>query len=399
MKLISFLGRVPKDTAGYRQTTYEFADGSKSEPVSYIVWPLIERLKPESMVILGTEGSMWDHLFDSIECPLDEDLHLELLAHVDNKSVSQALLDQLQQRFTKKLGIACELVIIPYGKDMNEQIQIMEIIAQFVSEKDNVVLDVTHGFRHLPMLGLISAQYLQRLKSAKIKGIYYGMYDPDLKIGEVYDLQGMLQLNNWVFALSQFDKDGDYSVFSEPLAIDGFSPVGIKALNKAAYFERIFNVSQAKQQLSTFSLQLENNLPGAGKLFTKPLKDRVAWAKSNTLHKHQCKLAWFYLTNGDYVRACIFALEAFNTSLLKPHETDQQQNFSVRKQAALDYKDNPNSDRGDKNLLNDYEYLSRIRNALAHGTEPNSAIGRAMKDSEIFTKTLTELFNKLGIKP
>lgn len=40
MKLISFLGRAPKDTAGYRQTTYEFTDGSKSQPVSYIGWPL-----------------------------------------------------------------------------------------------------------------------------------------------------------------------------------------------------------------------------------------------------------------------------------------------------------------------------------------------------------------------
>ena len=61
--LISFLGRVPKGGNGYRTTTYSF-DGAPDEPTAFIGWSLRRRLTPDRLVILGTAGSMWDHLFE-----------------------------------------------------------------------------------------------------------------------------------------------------------------------------------------------------------------------------------------------------------------------------------------------------------------------------------------------
>ena len=61
--LISFLGRVPKTENGYRPTTYTF-NSEPDEPTAFIGWTLHRRLKPDRLVILGTTGSMWDHLFE-----------------------------------------------------------------------------------------------------------------------------------------------------------------------------------------------------------------------------------------------------------------------------------------------------------------------------------------------
>jgi CRISPR-associated Csx2 family protein len=394
MHLISFLGRVPKSESGYRTTVYKFSNGDKTEPVSFIGWPLIERLSPSHILVLGTQGSMWDHLLDSIPVQyLDENLHMELMTQVENKQVEQVLLDRFSSAFAKHLGVDCNLVVIPYGKDMAEQIEIMEIIEKYIPQGSQVSLDITHGFRHLPMLGLVTAQYLQRLKNVDIDSIYYGMYDPDLGVGEVYNLKGMLQLESWVFALSQFDKDGDYSVFSEPLKQDGFSDTGIKALEKAAYFERTFNVSKAKQQLNTFGAELGEELPQAGKLFTSALKERVEWAKNNNLLAHQRKLAHFYLDNGDYVRASIFALEAFITSLLKADENEY--NYDDRQQAIHEFKKGL---RGDAEKERDYKDLNNIRNAFAHGTKgANKKYQSILETPEKLDMQLHQLFKRLGV--
>lgn len=399
MRLITFLGRVPKsEQSGYRKTTYEFSDGSKTEPVSFIGWPLIERLKPETIVILGTAGSMWDELLGSIKHEVDDDLQMELMSQVENKAVEQYLLDRLEPSFEVHHGINCELVIIPYGKDMDEQVEILDIISNYVPKHERVSLDVTHGFRHLPMLGLISAQYLQRIKKAEIKGIYYGMFDHDLRYGEVYDLQGMLQLNDWVFALSQFDKDGDYGVFSGPLSEDGFDPEGINSLEKAAYYERVFSVSKSRQQLSTFKKFLGAELPGAGKLFTQALLDRIEWSDSNNLNAHQRKLARFYLNNGDYVRATVFGKEAFISSLMK--EDEKEYEYSDRKVAEDEFRGRV---RGTASDQEPYWCLNELRNCLAHGTTPNenSSSGKAtqsaLENQDKLDAYIRRLFRELGI--
>lgn len=40
-------------------------------------------------------------------------------------------------------------------------------------------LDITHGFRYLPMLALLSVMHLRVVRAVQIQGIYYGAYDPD----------------------------------------------------------------------------------------------------------------------------------------------------------------------------------------------------------------------------
>src|SRR5690625_7412436 len=61
--LISLLGNS-RQSGDYRRVRYRY-QGETLAPVTYIGYALRKVLQPERFVILGTTGSMWDHLFES----------------------------------------------------------------------------------------------------------------------------------------------------------------------------------------------------------------------------------------------------------------------------------------------------------------------------------------------
>lgn len=88
--LITFLGRVPKTDGSYRTTAYDF-DLRQSAPVAFFGWALRERLQPRRLLILGTAGGRWDHLFErNLELGEQaETQRLALIEGVETKDVAQ----------------------------------------------------------------------------------------------------------------------------------------------------------------------------------------------------------------------------------------------------------------------------------------------------------------------
>ncbi len=122
--LITFLGRVPKSENGYRSTAYTF-DGEPDESTAFIGWSLRRRLNPDRMVILGTAGSMWDHLFEK-DIALGseaEDERLALQVATENKTVTKELLEPLTPLLAQRLGCEVRLVLIPYCQNESEQLE------------------------------------------------------------------------------------------------------------------------------------------------------------------------------------------------------------------------------------------------------------------------------------
>ena len=244
--MLTFLGRVAKDAGTYRKTCYDFRDGIQEEPVAFFGWPLQRRLQPDRLVILGTAGSMWDHLFegDFDFLSASEDDRLALQDAVEGQCVERIHLEPLVPLLAERLGCEVVLDLIPYCRDTAEQVQLLDIMAGHVGEEDKVNLDVTHGFRHLPMVALLAALQLQTMRRAKIAGIWYGAYDPDTGDAPVYNLDGLLHIAEWLQALHTYEKDSDYGVFAPLLG-----PAG-EQLARAAFFERTSNVVKAREALN-----------------------------------------------------------------------------------------------------------------------------------------------------
>ena len=268
--LISFLGKA-QIGGQYREANYDF--NGRIETVRFFSRALSEILKPQRLIILGTSGSMWDVLCEN----LGADKHAQwaqLSEAAENDNVSQELLDAFNPLFSERLNVECRLKLIPYGDDLAQQIAILQKMAEDVEQGDSVSLDLTHGLRHLPMLGLLSAMYLKTAREVTIDGIYYGALErtnPETKLTPVMRLDGLLAMADWISALDGFNKTGNIAPFSHLLQREGMSKETAQCLEDAAFFENTLNIPQARGPLKRFADTLNTGLQGIGALFQTSL--------------------------------------------------------------------------------------------------------------------------------
>jgi CRISPR-associated Csx2 family protein len=342
---------------------------------------------------------MWDHLF---ERDIDfgvvaEDERLALQEATETKTVTEALLKPLMPLLEKEFGCEVRLVLIPYCRNEPEQLELLRLMAAEVNPNDQVSLDVTHGFRHLPMLAMLSSLHLREVKNAHILGILYGAYDPDTEEAPVYNLGGLLRIADWLGALHTFDKDGDYGVFADLMEQDGVSIQQANHLRRAAFRERTSNAWEARADLRNLDAVLDSGLPGVSALFAEQLKTRIHWHKGQDLLACQRELAVEYLDRGDYVRATIYAFEGFVTRLIDDEQHERFWDFRDRDKARKEYQSGL---RGEKSLLNHYFLLKALRNALAHGTRPDDEkisrkVERVLNDPKSLQEELRRLIKTL----
>lgn len=394
--LVSFLGRGRDNPqTGYRQATYRFPDGS-TETTAYFGLALARHLAPDRLALLGTAGSMWDVLVENLPGIGGEDdaLRLALMDAVAAQRVDQPLLERVAPLVERALGRPVQLLCIPFGRDAAEQRAILDAIAQ-AAPNGQVSLDLTHGFRHLPMLGLLSAFVLDGL-GRQVAGLYYGALDMSADgIAPVLRLDGLIAVQRWVDALASFEASGDYGLFAPLLERDGVPADKARCLHEAAFFERTFNVSDAARKLNTFLPILDAPLPGASGLFQKRLKERLAWVGEADLAARQRKLAFEHLKRGDYVRAVIFGYEGLVTRLCHEQARDPL-NFSARKQVAEEFNRELRAGEHADGKRDAFRTLSYLRNALAHGTPPyGEHLRRVLRDAQALRQEIEACLDRL----
>ncbi|MGH8498432.1 MAG: TIGR02221 family CRISPR-associated protein [Methylococcales bacterium] len=305
---------------------------------------------------------------------------------------------------------------IEYGQSFEEQHEIIRKIVKLpaIEAGSAVTLDITHGLRHLPLLTVLIAMYLQEVKKVEIRGIYYGAYELYFRNNyraPVVRMDGLMELVNWISALKAFDKDGDYGQFADLLQQDGLTEKQARRMKGAAFAERNMNISLAAQKLKNMSESL-GSLYGMGELFGAALQERISWHNLGEdidetdekrdikrMYLRQRALVWAYFSKGDYLRAAIFALEALVTWQMKAGENPE--NFEDRDFVLKQHRPFPAGAD-----LNDMLTLNAIRNRLAHGSFIREArndydeqrIGRVnsfFESEENLSRALKTLIDKL----
>ena len=326
---VTFLGRGQQDRDTgewvYREATYEFPDTpSKEKPkrTDFFGLALAEHIKPDRVIILGTSGSQWGVLVDKLASEgEEEDARIKLLEAEENQTVDYEMLEHfklLMRRTVKPKNAEVVPLLIPFGKDEKEQYQILKIIAKNVPD-GSVSLDLTHGFRHLGMIGFLSAFMLARIGNLEVRNLWYGALDMTPRDGckkgitPVLKLNGLDRVRSWLNALNRFNASGNYGVFVKLLKDDKVSKDKAEHLKKAAFYERTHNLFRAEQEILAFWPALEEPMQGASALFKDGLRECLAWVNESTAAKKQGKLARQYLERRDYVRAAAFGWESLVT--------------------------------------------------------------------------------------
>jgi len=167
-------GNILKDESGkpvfdYFETEYQFEDLILKSKLSSAV--IKEKIKPDKIYVLGTSESLWN------------------------------LADELIGDYEK--------VVIPFGTNHQEFWQMFEILSGLDVENKDIYMDLTHGFRSIPLFISTVMNFFEKVKNAKIRGVYYGMFEVHGKVKPIIDMLPILEMNSWIEGYTLYKEYGD----------------------------------------------------------------------------------------------------------------------------------------------------------------------------------------------
>ncbi len=117
----------------------------------------------------------------------------------------------------KPADLHCSPIRIPTSLTENDLWLIFEEITQVFHPDDDLIIDITHGFRIQPGIGLAIAAYLKEIKKVQIWDIVYGAYEPEKQETQLCSLSSFLDLIQWTFALQNFQRYGHTEFLADSL--------------------------------------------------------------------------------------------------------------------------------------------------------------------------------------
>ena len=358
--LVTTLGKGRRDENGYRVAKYRFADGTTSRETPFFGLALMDYLAEhghglDKVVVLGTTGSIWDAWWQASEKMLENKAELfhRLGEMVENAERNEELLAELSKALSESFGKTFECKFIPSGITGDEQKEILQVINSVGEKGDTVHLDVTHGFRHLPMLEMMSAFLMK--SNYSIGGLFYGAFenkDAD-DITPVVSLTGLLNLQEWVEAMAVLRETGNVM----PLArIEGMKPFRAD-LERYQFYSQMNNVAQARSVARSMISRL-GELPPEGTLFRGQLADMFSWAEDQRYARRQFRQARAAYESGDYLRMTIMLMESVISANVG---LGNERNADVRRQT----QETLNGTYDEQ-----WHILRKLRNSFAHDGEP-----------------------------
>ena len=173
---------------------------------------------------------------------------------------------------------------IPNGVDNSEIGEILESVAQHIPAGAKLTLDVTHGLRHFPFIFYALVLYLKSLRRVEILGAYYGMVDAG-ESKPIIDLQPLLELPEWFYAVRMFRDQGTTKPMADLLAplAGELKKEGDKLRNGAkkspeeavARYKQGNEVKNANNWLERYAFAYESALPLELEKASKGLVDSI----------------------------------------------------------------------------------------------------------------------------
>lgn len=206
---ISFLG-----TGRYKPCVYKSHDGEKSKVVEYVQEAILD--------LYCREYREGDKAFFFL-----------------TQQAEKQHWDKLEGVLGKREFQIVPVKNLPDGHTEKEIWDIFELVYSHLEEEDRVILDVTHGFRSLPMLQIVLLNYARSLKNITVEHILYGAFEslgiPLFKIDEeipdpadrevpILNLTSFSAIQSWAFGAESFVQTGSTETITK-LSYDNINPI------------------------------------------------------------------------------------------------------------------------------------------------------------------------------
>lgn len=336
--LISFLGTGPvshdsnSNVREYRKAKYSFEDKQIGES-SFVSSILMDHFRFDGLILIGTTKSMWEEAYryfcEKKRIHFNEDYYYDLAEKIE-KANHRTDIDQLNLTPIKNaLGTKSNALVIPYGLNRQEQLQIFSVIGEAfkaLKSGDEISLDITHSFRSLPLFGTTVIHFIQLLsdKDIKLSKVYYGMLDAMREfdnVAPIVDVSTTIELQNWITAGYSFKEYGKGSMLADLLGGDGGKMIQI--------FSDAVNINylgEIQQRLTTFRNLTEHTFENefAGWVVPQVLNSftqRLLRAGKEQ-HRFQYELSVWHTEKQNYASAYIVFTEAIITYVCEKENID-----------------------------------------------------------------------------
>ncbi|VYU54770.1 TIGR02221 family CRISPR-associated protein [Intestinibacter bartlettii] len=222
-KFLSFLGG-----STYTKCIYKYADLSENKKREYQTYFIQEALteilcedwnKDDEVIIFLTDRAKnynWiknDNVKvrNSDRPEKRKGLEFDLKRHNLNY-------DETDISIKKNKKFKIKSIDIRDGNCIEEIWENFDIVIDQINEGDEIIFDITHAFRYIPMLALVVLSYAKVLKNIKIEGIYYGNFEykndeyqnPEFKDNQrpIMNLIQLSEILEWSQAVNSFVKYG-----------------------------------------------------------------------------------------------------------------------------------------------------------------------------------------------
>lgn len=153
---------------------------------------------------------------------------------------------------------------IPDGANEDQLWQVFETVIDAVDNEEQVVFDITHGYRSLPFLSFLAAAYLRVVKKIDLVALLYGNFEARDKSvtpnrAPIIDMTPFVGLLDWMIEADRFIRFGDAQGLAAQLRTAHTKSGGSqnKPLTLAA--NTLVNVSRALQLIRPLDAMSASN--------------------------------------------------------------------------------------------------------------------------------------------
>ena len=420
--LISFLGtgRIGRDDSSKRQyekTTYRIED--KDYQGSFMANVLMQHLKIDHIIVIGTLKSMWEELYRvlSEEEFYDEELAFSTSVEIDSFNCETDI--SKGEIIMKMLAQIKNLhpIIINYGinqEEITNNINKILSIDNVLENDDEIYIDITHSFRSLPLMLNSAINYVSEVskKKIQIKGIYYGMLEvsspKELGYTPVVQLNSINVLNDYIKGAYEFQNMGTAYKLSELLKEENKSySVVLDDFSQSQSLNHIYDLKSQVQKLKSIT---SNKLSLVQEKVIMPMLQKFLMKFENAkMDSHfQIELADWMFAHKQYGYTAIILIESIITKgcELLSIEASNKDNRELVKKIIIDSgksekKREINFDKFSQEQIGSFSSFHRlwgdvnkIRKSVAHSIGANISKTKMIKELEMFTKEAKEIIYK-----
>jgi len=415
---ISFLGNgfyrkaiYDKKSKRFESTKTRFIQKATLEYIEANKWS--DSDKAYFLLTEGERGALKKNWDKSIKDRLD----FKSKKNEPYKGLEQILIDM-------QFPFKCEGIRVKDGKNEDELWDIFNTLYDLIEPEDNLYIDITHGFRSLPMLLLVFCNYVKFLKNVEVKSITYGNWEgrDENDKAPIIDLLPLSALQDWTFAAADYIQNGRVDTLKN-LSQNKLSPIlrltkgqdkevsalnsFVKSLSKVID-ERLtcrgINIiqSSAVKRMKYFLRKSNTDLITPMRpIIEKIQESEFNFNENENIFNGFAAVEWFcknklYQQAATLLQENIVTLICQNVGLdwkkekyrepvyksfnIKQHNTERSEWHELlpkswKEEDFYDYVDRILEDRKFLSLCDDYDKLRTIRNDFNHAGMKNTAMG------------------------